>query len=145
VRPSFIQLGSGSEVRVSRVVRLNSHLAAADTIPTGWVAVGNPAQLLPPSGHERIWKIQKPLAFPLNVYGFERSEATMEKTTRRLSEAVGSHVSDELSVWEPVGFDGIEPNRIARDESHARSSPSPARMSLEKLRGSAAGRALVGR
>ena len=61
----------------------------------GWVAVGNPAELLPPSEHERIWEIQKPLNFPLTVYGFERSEATMEKITRRLSETLGSHALDE--------------------------------------------------
>jgi hypothetical protein len=59
------------------------------------VAIGNPAQILPPSEHESIWRIQEPLNFPLTVYGFERSEATMEKITRRLSEALGSHAHDE--------------------------------------------------
>jgi hypothetical protein len=51
---------------------------------------------LPPGEHERIWEIQKPLNFPLTVYGFERSDATMEKITPRLSEALGSHGSDEM-------------------------------------------------
>jgi hypothetical protein len=41
-------------------------------VALGWVAVGNPAQVLPPSEHERIWAIQKLLNFPLTVYGFER-------------------------------------------------------------------------
>jgi len=91
-------LGRGSEVRINGVVHLKSHLAAGDTVPIGWVAVGNPAQMFPSSEHERIWEIQKPLNFPLTVYGFERSEATMEKITRRLSAALGSHVSDEPSV-----------------------------------------------
>jgi hypothetical protein len=54
--------------------------------------------VLPPSEHERIWEIQKPLNFPLTVYGFERSDATMEKITRRLSEALGSHASDETTT-----------------------------------------------
>jgi carbonic anhydrase/acetyltransferase-like protein (isoleucine patch superfamily) len=91
-------LGRGSEVRINGVVHLKSHLGAGDTVPIGWVAVGNPAQVLPPSEHERIWEIQKPLNFPLTVYGFERSEATMEKITRRLSEVLGSHASDEPST-----------------------------------------------
>jgi carbonic anhydrase/acetyltransferase-like protein (isoleucine patch superfamily) len=91
-------LGRGSEVRINGIVHLKSHLAAGDTVPIGWVAVGNPAQLLPPSEHERIWEIQKPLDFPLTVYGLERSQATMEKITRRLSEVLGSHVCDEPSV-----------------------------------------------
>lgn len=91
-------LGKGSEVRINGVVHLKTHLAPGETVPIGWVAVGRPAQVLPPSAHERIWEIQKPLNFPLTVYGFERSEATMEKITRRLSEALGSHVSDETST-----------------------------------------------
>ncbi len=79
-------------------MHLKSHLAAGETVPIGWVAVGDPAQILPPSDHERIWEIQKPLNFPLTVYGLERSEATMERITRRLSEALGSHASDEPST-----------------------------------------------
>jgi carbonic anhydrase/acetyltransferase-like protein (isoleucine patch superfamily) len=88
-------LGEGSEVRVNAVVHLKSHLAAGDTVPIGWVAVGNPAQVLPPSEHQRIWEIQKTLNFPRTVYGFERSEATMDNITRRLSKVLGSHTSDE--------------------------------------------------
>jgi hypothetical protein len=72
--------------------------AAGGTVPIGWVAVGDPAQVLPPSEHERIWEIRKPLNFPLTVYRLERSEATMEKITRRLSEALGSHAADETST-----------------------------------------------
>jgi hypothetical protein len=40
-------------------------------------------------------EIQKPLNFPLTVYRFERSAASMENITRRLSEVLGSHASDE--------------------------------------------------
>jgi carbonic anhydrase/acetyltransferase-like protein (isoleucine patch superfamily) len=92
------RLGKGSEVRINGVVHLKTHVAPGETVPIGWVAVGSPAQILPPSEHERIWEIQKPLNFPLAVYGIERSEATMEKITRRLSEALGSHASDETSA-----------------------------------------------
>lgn len=92
------RLGKGSEVRVNGVVHLKSFLAAGETVPIGWVAVGNPAEIFPPKEHEQIWKIQGPLNFPLTVYGFERSEASMEKITRRLSEALASHVSDEPST-----------------------------------------------
>jgi len=61
------RLGKGSEVRVHGVVHLKSHLAAGETVPIGWVAVGNPAQVLPPNEHDRIWEIQKPLDFPRTV------------------------------------------------------------------------------
>jgi carbonic anhydrase/acetyltransferase-like protein (isoleucine patch superfamily) len=88
-------LGKGSEVRINGVVHLKTHLAAGDTVPIVCVSVGDAAQVLPPSEDERIWEIQKPLNFPLTVYGFERSAATMENITRRLSEVLGSHASDE--------------------------------------------------
>jgi carbonic anhydrase/acetyltransferase-like protein (isoleucine patch superfamily) len=88
-------LGKGSEVRINGVVHVKSHLAPGETVPIGWVAVGNPAQVLPPGEHDRIWAIQRPLNFPLYVYGLERSEATMAEITRQLSEALGSHSADE--------------------------------------------------
>ena len=88
-------LGRGSEVRVNGVVHLKSRLADGETVPIGWIAVGDPAQVLAPGEHERIWEIQEPLDFPKTVYGFERSDASMKKITRRLSEALGSHASDE--------------------------------------------------
>jgi carbonic anhydrase/acetyltransferase-like protein (isoleucine patch superfamily) len=89
-------LGKGCEVRINGVVHLKTHVAPGDTVPIGWVAVGNPAQILPPQEHDRIWEIQKPLNFPFAVYGFERSEVSMEKITRRLSESLGAHARDEV-------------------------------------------------
>lgn len=89
-------LGKGCEVRINGVVHLKTHVAPGDTVPIGWVAVGNPAKILPPDKHEQIWEIQKPLNFPLTVYGLDRSEVTMEKITQRLSDALGSHAADEI-------------------------------------------------
>jgi carbonic anhydrase/acetyltransferase-like protein (isoleucine patch superfamily) len=91
-------LGMGSEVRINGVVHLKTHVAAGETVPIGWVAVGDPAQLFPPSEHDRIWEVQKPLDFPRTVYGLERSTATMEKITNYLSKTLNSHTSDETST-----------------------------------------------
>lgn len=91
------RLGKGCEVRINGTVHLKTHLNPGEIVPIGWIAVGAPAQILPPDQHERIWEIQKPLDFPLTVYGIERADASMEKITRRLSEALGSHASDEIS------------------------------------------------
>jgi len=88
------RLGKGCEVRINGVVHLKTHVVPGDTVPIGWVAVGSPASILPPNEHEKIWEIQKPLNFPLTVYGVDRSEADMVKITRRLSEALGSHAHD---------------------------------------------------
>lgn len=89
-------VGSGSEVRVNGVVHLKTNLPAGATVPIGWVAVGDPVTVLPPDQHDRIWKIQKQLNFPLTVYGIDRSEADMVKITRRVAEALASHVVDEV-------------------------------------------------
>jgi carbonic anhydrase/acetyltransferase-like protein (isoleucine patch superfamily) len=88
-------LGRGSEVRVNAVVHIRTHLGAGETVPIGWVAVGNPARIFPPNEHDRIWEIQQPLNFPLTVYGIERANATTAEITRRLSSVLGSHSSDE--------------------------------------------------
>ena len=89
-------LSKGCEVRVNGVVHVKTRLRPGKTVPIGWVAVGDPATILPSAEHDRIWEIQKPLNFPLTVYGFDRSEADMLKITRRLSENLGSHFKDKV-------------------------------------------------
>ena len=94
------RLGYGAEVRVGAVVHLRTSLPAHASVPIGWVAFGDPAQILPPDEHERIWTIQKPLDFPRFVYGVERApegESNMEEITRRLSESLASHRDDIVS------------------------------------------------
>lgn len=87
-------LGKGCEVRINGVVHLKTHVAPGGTVPIGWVAVGDPAEILPPDAHDRIWAIQQPLNFPLTVYGIDRAEADMVKITRRISEALDGHRGD---------------------------------------------------
>src|SRR5262249_40439077 len=88
------RLGEKSEVRVNRVVHLKTNLPPNATVPIGWVAVGDPAKIFPPDSHDEIWEIQKPLNFPLTVYGVDRKpegESIMPEITRRVSEALASH------------------------------------------------------
>ena len=89
------RLGAESEVRVNGVVHLRTHLAEGQTVPIGWVAVGDPARVLPPDQHEAIWEVQEPLDFPGTVYGYGRAEATMERITRRLSRALASFAAPD--------------------------------------------------
>jgi len=87
-------LGKGCEVRINGVVHLKTRVAPGATVPIGWVAVGDPAQILPPQEHEKIWAIQQPLNFPLTVYGIDRADADMVKITRRISEGLAAHRDD---------------------------------------------------
>ena len=86
----------GSEVRVNGIVHFKTILPAGTTVPTGWVAVGDPATILPPHQHENICAIQKPLNFPVTAYSSDRGEADMVKITRGVIEALGSHAADRI-------------------------------------------------
>jgi carbonic anhydrase/acetyltransferase-like protein (isoleucine patch superfamily) len=96
-------LGAGSEVRVHGVVHVNSVLPPGTTVPIGWVAVGDPAQVLPPDAHERIWEIQRGLDFPGTVYGVPRGTPPAD-LMRRQSAWFGAH-RDDRPLW-PGGVNG---------------------------------------
>ena len=92
-------LGYGTEVRVGGLVHLRSRLPAYTTVTIGWIAVGDPAELLPPDQHEAIWKIQEPRNFPKFVYGVERAaegESNMRDITQKRSDALSSHMNDMI-------------------------------------------------
>jgi carbonic anhydrase/acetyltransferase-like protein (isoleucine patch superfamily) len=90
------RLGRGCEVRINAVVHLRTELEPGDMVPIGWVAVGTPAQILPPGEHEEIWRVQAPLNFPLTVYGLDRPQANMVSITRGLSQSLASHGDDDV-------------------------------------------------
>ena len=78
--------------------RAGQHRAAgrARTVPIGWVAVGDPAQILPPDRHDDIWAIQRELDFPGTVYGIPRgTDATT--MMRGQSEWFAAHRDDASS------------------------------------------------
>jgi len=85
-----------SEIRVHGTVHLRSRLTSGTTVPIGWVAVGDPAHLLPPDRHEEIWGHQMPLDFPKTAYGVEREAAGMRVVTQRMADLLGAHVDDEV-------------------------------------------------
>ena len=86
-------IGASSEVRVHGVVHVNSVLAAGALVPIGWIAVGDPAEILPPAEHERIWAVQEGLDFPGTVYGLPRDAPAAERMTRQ-SAWFGAHRDD---------------------------------------------------
>jgi len=92
------RVGAGSEVRIHGVVHVNTVLAPGTTVPIGWVAVGDPATILPPDRHDEIWAIQQPLDVPGTVYGIARgTDATT--MMRAQAEWLGTH-RDDLPVAE---------------------------------------------
>lgn len=88
-----------AEVRINGVVHVNTRVTAGELVPIGWVAVGDPATILPPKDHERIWEIQETLDFPGSVFGLDRpgeGESIMPELTRRYGMALGRHGDDRV-------------------------------------------------
>jgi hypothetical protein len=89
-------------VRIGAIVHVNSVLESRAMVPIGWVAVGNPATIRPPSAHEEIWAIQKTLDFPGTVYGIDRApdgSVDMRLVTER------AVVAARRARWIPVEED----------------------------------------
>jgi len=91
-------IGRQCEVCINGIVHLKTRLAGGSTVPLNWIAVGDPAQILPPQEHERIWAIQKNLDFPRYVFGAERpaeGETIMPAVMPRYARAlVRRHAAD---------------------------------------------------
>jgi carbonic anhydrase/acetyltransferase-like protein (isoleucine patch superfamily) len=93
------RIGTRVEVRINGVVHLKTNVPPDAVVPIGWVAVGDPAEILPPSDHDRIWAIQEPLNFPRTVFGLERApagETIMPELTRRYARALEKHREDKF-------------------------------------------------
>jgi carbonic anhydrase/acetyltransferase-like protein (isoleucine patch superfamily) len=88
-------IDSGCEVRINAVVHLRTHLPADTTVPIGWIAVGDPVQVLPPERHEEIWEAQRELDFPGYVFGLDRDTPDlMVQLTERYGRSLARHEDD---------------------------------------------------
>jgi gamma-carbonic anhydrase len=88
-------VGAAAEVRIHGVVHVNSKLAPGATVPIGWIAAGDPAQLFSPDRHDELWAVQEPLDFPGTVYGLPRDATAHERMTRQ-SAWFGAHRDDHI-------------------------------------------------
>ncbi|MCB9957824.1 MAG: gamma carbonic anhydrase family protein [Rhodospirillaceae bacterium] len=92
-------IGRGAEVRINGVVHIRTVVPAGATVPIGWIAVGDPAEILPSGEHARIWAIQKPLDFPRVVFGVARpppGESMMTAVMPRYARRLATHRADEV-------------------------------------------------
>lgn len=88
-------IGRRAEVRVNGVVQVNTRLEPDAVVPIGWVAVGDPAVILPPERHDEIWAIQQQLDFVDTVYGVDRSDG-MREIMNRQSKFYAAHDADRV-------------------------------------------------
>ncbi len=102
VAPGATLIGDGAEiatraeVRVNGTVHLLSRLPEGAVVPIGWVAIGDPARILPPGSHEEIWEIQESLDFPGEIFGVTRSPDMMREIMDRYVKSLGRHRDDRV-------------------------------------------------
>jgi carbonic anhydrase/acetyltransferase-like protein (isoleucine patch superfamily) len=92
------RIGARAEVRVNGIVHLRTVLLPDAIVPLNWIAVGDPAEILPPERHEDIWALQKPLDFPGTVFGVARpqvGETFMPEVMPRYARALARHKNDK--------------------------------------------------
>jgi len=93
------RIGARAEVRINGIVHLRTLLPEDAVVPLGWIAVGDPAEILPPNQHERIWSIQQALDFPRYVFGVERAppgQSIQPTVMPRYARRLRNHVDDQL-------------------------------------------------
>jgi hypothetical protein len=83
-------------VQVNGTVHLKTVLPAGALVPIGWIAVGDPATILPPDRHEDIWSIQEQLDFPKEVFGVDRSPDMMAEIMARYTAGLARHRDDRI-------------------------------------------------
>ena len=90
------RIGERSEVRINAVVHLRTTLPPESVVPIGWIAVGDPVQILPPDRHEEIWTAQRELDFPGYVFGLDRETPDlMVQLTERYGRSLARHADDQ--------------------------------------------------
>jgi gamma-carbonic anhydrase len=85
--------GTRSELRINSVLHANSRLAADSTVPIGWIAAGDPAQLFSPDRHDELWEVQRGLDFPGTVYRVPRGTSMRDIMARQV-DFYGEHLDD---------------------------------------------------
>lgn len=89
------RIGAGAEIRINAVVQVNTVIEARAVVPIGWVAVGDPALILPAERHDEIWAVQRELDFVGTVYGVGR-DVSMRDLMRLQSAFYGEHRNDTV-------------------------------------------------
>ena len=93
------RIGSRSDIRINAVVHLRTVLPEETVVPIGWVAVGDPALILPPHEHEKIAAAQRELDFPGYIFGVDRDTPdVMVQLTERYGRSLARHADDSVVI-----------------------------------------------
>jgi len=87
-------LETGSTVRINGVVHARTRLPAGAKMPIGWIAVGDPVEILAPDQDERIAELLLDRGFSKTAFGL--GPATTKELTERYASALGRYRSDTV-------------------------------------------------
>ncbi|AGK98014.1 gamma carbonic anhydrase family protein [Clostridium pasteurianum] len=93
------KLCKSSVVKINGVVHIKTTLPENESVPIGWIAIGNPVKMFPAEKHDEIWSIQEPLNFPKYVYGVDQeieAENTMYEVMKMMTNALKAHKDDTI-------------------------------------------------
>jgi carbonic anhydrase/acetyltransferase-like protein (isoleucine patch superfamily) len=88
-------------VRINAVVHIKTRLPADRFVPIGWIALGDPLQILPPDAEPQITELLRQLDFASTVLGVQRKEglaSVMPAAMKGYSDWFGSHARDRPMV-----------------------------------------------
>lgn len=88
-------------VRIHGIVHIRTRLPPDSVVPIGWVALGDPARIMPAQEHEKISEALAELNFPKTVFGLDRArpgETIMPELTTRYSKSLRRHLSDKMQA-----------------------------------------------
>ena len=83
-------LERGSIVKIQGIVHVRSRLTANSVVPIGWVAVGDPAEILPPQEDERLSQGLRERNFRGTVFGLSR-DASMSQVNARYAASLQNY------------------------------------------------------
>jgi carbonic anhydrase/acetyltransferase-like protein (isoleucine patch superfamily) len=124
------RIGATAEVQLGAVVHVNTVVPAGARVPIGWVALGDPAEILPAGDAERIQELLGPLDFPGTVFGVapaEGGEPLMPDVARRYTRGLARHREDRV-------LDSLRPAPRSAVPPDAEKGPEPVRVTPRRTR-----------
>jgi carbonic anhydrase/acetyltransferase-like protein (isoleucine patch superfamily) len=86
-------------IRINGIVHIRTRVPADTVVPIGWIAIGDPARLLSPQGHDEISALLAELNFARTVFGDEaapRGSTRMPERMRRYARSLAVHRGDRV-------------------------------------------------
>ena len=122
-------IGATAEIQVGAVVHVNTVLPAGASVPIGWVALGDPAEILPAGDAERIQALLGPLDYAGTVFGVGPTElggSLMPDIARRYSRGLARHREDRiLDSLRPEPRSAVPPDAEKGPVTPRRTPPAP--------------------